>query len=76
MTTVVESGIGSFVAGSVVGLTRMKSAERKKANAPAAARNGARLGPGAWMPGGAGALGRGRDTVGPAAAKRRITHRR
>ena len=76
MATVVESGIGRFVAGSVAGLIRMKSVERKNAKAPPAARNGARLGPGMWIPGGGGAVGAGRDTVGPAVAKRRTTHSR
>ena len=57
MTTVVESGIGCFVAGSVAGPIRMKSVARKKAKAPPAARNGARLGPGMWIPGGAGGVG-------------------
>ena len=76
MTTVEESGIGLPVSGSVAGTILMKSVASRKAKAPPAARKGARLGPGMWIPVGAGGVGSGREICGPAVAYRRTTQSR
>ncbi len=73
MTSVEESAIGFPVSGSVAGTTLMKSVASRNANAPPAARSGARLGPGMWIPDGVGGVGIGRATFGPAVAYRRMT---
>ena len=68
----VESAIGCLVAGSTSGPTWTKRIARKKQAKPAAARNGARLGPGIWMCAGVGVAGSGRVRVGGAVSARRM----
>ena len=65
---VVVPGIGSPVVGSVAGPIRTNRSAARNDNAPPATRKGARLGPGMWIPGGVGAVGRGREMRGPAVA--------